>query len=216
MKYNYLIIGLALQVGAIAMAYVSNRILYAIAWLFILVVCFPVFFVSPFYLMRTGLPLVIRLILSFWILAFPIYWSALLIYDWNRVPTEVFLIPDGYRGLVTVILDQPDGVPVEHEGKKFIFRVGADGKLKTQMRQPTFSNTECVDALFNQREYYWINASGAKVKLNYPTPLDGDALAPDQVIITQVPGPAETQNLNAIHLLIGTISDFRKYLDGLK
>jgi uncharacterized lipoprotein YehR (DUF1307 family) len=50
---------------------------------------------------------------------------------------EIYVLPNGYTGLVLVILNQKDGVPEKYAGKSRVYEIPETGILKTQ-----FSNNE--------------------------------------------------------------------------
>jgi len=47
---------------------------------------------------------------------------------------EIYLIPENYSGEILVFFDQPDGTPLEMEGKKRIYRIPENGILFTQFK----------------------------------------------------------------------------------
>src|ERR1051325_11549624 len=103
------------------------------AWFFTLLISVPMFLASPFFLMRSGLSLPLRLLLSFWIVAIRGYHLAAYLIESLKVHPEVFLIPSGYRGKVTILFDDPNGAPPERESGKIIYRIGAGGQLRTRV-----------------------------------------------------------------------------------
>jgi hypothetical protein len=45
---------------------------------------------------------------------------------------EVFILPDGYRGVVFILYNQPNGNPVKYELEKRVYEIPSNGILKTQ------------------------------------------------------------------------------------
>ncbi|WP_430907682.1 DUF6843 domain-containing protein [Maribacter sp. 2-571] len=52
----------------------------------------------------------------------------------NEPSEDVFIVPQDYRGNITVIYGQKEGAEKEFEGSKRIYRIPKGGVLKTQFR----------------------------------------------------------------------------------
>jgi len=52
----------------------------------------------------------------------------------TRPERETYLIPEGYKGTVLVIFNQPDGEKPEYENSRRIYRIPATGVLFTQLK----------------------------------------------------------------------------------
>jgi len=74
----------------------------------------------------------------------------------TRPEKETYLIPEGYKGTVLVIFNQPDGEKPEHEDDRRIYRIPQTGILFTQLKDE--------QGIINQ-EYFYISPSGQKRKL---------------------------------------------------
>jgi hypothetical protein len=114
-------IGIGLQIAAFVTGYLSVRYLYAMGWFGCLVISVPLFLASPFQIMRAPAPFWVRLVLSFWILAIPLYHVAFFAWEYVNIRTEKVLIPAGFEGKVRIQFDDPAGVPEETEGNQFSF-----------------------------------------------------------------------------------------------
>lgn len=74
----------------------------------------------------------------------------------TRPEKETYLIPEGYRGNVLVIFNQPDGKKPEYENGRRIYRIPSSGVL--------FSQFKDEEGLINQ-EYFYLSPSGHRRKL---------------------------------------------------
>lgn len=74
----------------------------------------------------------------------------------TRPEKETYLIPEGYKGTVLVIFNQPDGEKPEYEDGRRIYRIPKTGVLFTQLKDE--------QGIINQ-EYYYISLNGQKRKL---------------------------------------------------
>src|SRR5687767_7291746 len=93
MNDRYLAIGLGLQLAAI----LATMCLNPFGWVGC-VVTGPVFIVGVVLVMKSDASLPVRLVLSFWLLAFPLLAYATQLIEALRMRREVFLIPMGFRG----------------------------------------------------------------------------------------------------------------------
>ena len=51
-----------------------------------------------------------------------------------RIDNEIHLIPAGYVGAVLIVFNDPGGVPEEYENGWRVYRIGANGVLRTRFR----------------------------------------------------------------------------------
>jgi len=159
-----IVIGIGLQIASFATGYLSLRYLYAMGWFGCLVISVPLFLASPFQIMRAPAPLWLRLLLSFWLLAYPMYHAAYFGWEYTKLRPEIVLIPPGYQGVVKIYFGDEAGLPEEIESGKLVLKIGANGELKTKARQRRFEN-HSVNAWYDERrEYYFIERSGQRVR----------------------------------------------------
>ncbi|WP_231590595.1 DUF6843 domain-containing protein [Hymenobacter terrenus] len=90
----------------------------------------------------------LALLLAYW------YWYLLGLGN----AQEVYLVPQGFRGVVYILFEQPNGVPPEREGWKRIYRIPRSGVLRTQ-----FSFQEGPGPL---PEFFW-DSAGQRRPLRY-------------------------------------------------
>jgi hypothetical protein len=74
----------------------------------------------------------------------------------TRPEKETYLIPEGYKGTVLVIFNQPDGEKPEYEDGRRIYRIPQTGVLFTQLKDE--------QGIINQ-EYFYISPNGERRKL---------------------------------------------------
>ena len=74
----------------------------------------------------------------------------------TRPEKETYLIPEGYKGSVFVIFNQPDGEKPEYEDGRRIYRIPLTGVLFTQLKNE--------HGIINQ-EYFYISPNGLRRKL---------------------------------------------------
>jgi len=166
-------IGIGLQIASFCTGYLSIRYLYAMGWFGVLVVSIPLFLASPFQIMRAPAPLWLRLLLSFWLLAYPLYLAGDFAWEYAHIRPEIVLIPAGFHGTVKVHFSDPAGVPEETEGGKLVLRIGANGELRTQARQRRFSNYAVNSRYEERREYFFLEPSGHRVRPDLLSVNDG-------------------------------------------
>jgi hypothetical protein len=85
---------------------------------------------------------------------------------------DVYLIPQGYTGLVTVQYNIPGGPELEKEGKHYVFHIPPDGKLDTSTPEPNYGVA--------QDKYYYVDASGKRTELQYGRDIHGVFLGRDE------------------------------------
>lgn len=69
---------------------------------------------------------------------------------------ETYLIPDGFKGKVNIIFNQPNGSPVLYENGRRVYVIPSNGILLTQ-----FKNEDG----FVNHEYYYVGSAGTREKL---------------------------------------------------
>jgi hypothetical protein len=74
----------------------------------------------------------------------------------RRPEKETFLIPEGYKGNVVVIFNQPDGEKPEYENGRRIYRIPHSGILFTQLKDE--------EGMIDQ-QYYYVSPNGERRKL---------------------------------------------------
>ncbi len=74
----------------------------------------------------------------------------------TRPEKETYLIPEGYKGTVLVIFNQPNGEKPEYEDGRRIYRIPQSGVLFTQLKDE--------QGIINQ-EYFYISPNGQRRKL---------------------------------------------------
>lgn len=162
MNVTALVVGLALQAGSLLAAWASVRLLWAASWLGILVVSVPMFAASPFFLMNSGLPLPARLALSFWIVLIPAAHLLFAAAETLCARRQVFLVPEGFRGRVTVRFWEKDGEAPIEKGRTLVLQVAADGTLRTRAEEAWFWNRSANAARDRKREFYRIDEAGRR------------------------------------------------------
>lgn len=83
---------------------------------------------------------------------------------WNR-ESDIYLMPYGYRGQVTVFYNQTNGVPEKSDGHRRIFEIPATGILYTQSRYKKKWDS-----------YYYVQPDGGLQQLMYGSPYSGHAI----------------------------------------
>lgn len=79
--------------------------------------------------------------------------SLFLIFKEDR-QQYIFLIPEGYKGKVTVTFDQPDASPLVYEGKWIVFQVPSSGNITT-------SGSNVTGTI----DYYYVDQAGNRTKI---------------------------------------------------
>lgn len=82
---------------------------------------------------------------------------------YNSFAKKVFLIPDGYKGCVSVLHNIKDVLPLKIEDKKIIYQVTKDGLLKTLSNERIGRESDLDSGWYNV-EFYYVDKSGTQVK----------------------------------------------------
>lgn len=204
-----IVIGILLQIAAFATGYLNIRFLYAMGWFGCLVISVPLFLASPFYIMRAPAPLWLRLLLSFWLLGIPLSLAAETAWERLRLRPEIVLVPPGFHGKATVYFSDPAGAPEVVEGGKLVLRLGANGELRTLAQQRKFSS-DWVDSWYNERrEFYFLEPSGQRIKLETITVND----APDRAGAISMGTGYDAGRLLWVEFYIGTPGEWLKSME---
>jgi hypothetical protein len=169
----------------------------------------PLFLTSIFYLMRSGAPLPLRLLLSFWILSIPAYHLTLTALESWSIRGEIFLIPSNYRGHVKVAFDTPGGVPEEMEGKNVVFRIAPDGLLNTRVSEPRLKYRD--SERYAKRQFYLVDASGVRTKIEQPEPYDLSLVPADKVILSLAGEHFQDKRVILFDFYVGTPEQIKAF-----
>ena len=90
---------------------------------------------------------------------------------WDKAEHEIHLIPAGFRGPVVIVFNEAGGAPKEFERKARLYRIPADGVLRTQFGP---------NPGWGRPDYWYINAVGQRTAIVPGTPCD-DELEGDPV-----------------------------------
>jgi hypothetical protein len=94
-------------------------------------------------------------------------WLFTIVMGCKNPEPETYLIPEGFKGRVNIIFNQPKGVPAKYENGRRIYQVPIDGILLTQFKD----EYGIID-----HKYYYIDGRGNKKGLrifNYEYNKDG-------------------------------------------
>jgi hypothetical protein len=95
-------------------------------------------------------------------------------YVWySSASSNVFLIPEGFKGRVLIVHSCEDGLEKELEGMRRVYRIPASGVLKTQF---SFAG-DAFDHL--NSSFYYVDAGGNRTKLQT------DASRPSEGVVVQ-------------------------------
>ena len=83
---------------------------------------------------------------------------------WNK-ESDMYLMPYGYKGQVTIFYNQTDGVPEKLDGERRIFEIPTTGVLYTQSSYKRKWDT-----------YYYVQPDGKLQQLMYGSPFSGHAM----------------------------------------
>lgn len=198
------VIGLSLQLASFLLGYLSLRYLYSIGWLPVLLFSVPLFLASPFYLLRAPWPLPLRLLLSFWILAFPLYHILYYIHDRLLMRPEIVLIPEGFQGRAKIWFGDPAGAAPELENGSYLFRLNSTGELHTSVSPTKFESDSVNDLRRETRQYFRIDPTGRRTALEVRTP-DAQPPPPPESIIIFAPGESwDNGRIQAADFYVGT------------
>lgn len=92
----------------------------------------------------------------------------------RRGDDSIRLIPEGFEGPVVIIYDQSDGVPIEYEGRKRLYRIPSDGVLRTQFK-PNYGH--------QVHEFYYLNSEEKRTPVPFVDPWSWSKLDTSQGIL---------------------------------
>lgn len=96
--------------------------------------------------------------------------SYMFVHEYFYTDSFIYLIPEGYRGKLTVKYRLPEGAPVRREGLKILMRFDKSGVLYSQ-----YEGGKIIDHL--NTEYYFVSPDGER------TPIP-DGLYTDTALVT--------------------------------
>jgi hypothetical protein len=211
-RTKFLIIGFGLQVLALLFAYLCLTFIPYIGWL-------PAFYLSPFiflagiiFIFFSRIRLIYKIACGFWILIVPISLTGEYYYQKQFIPREAYLIPQNYRGFVTVDFDRPDGSHAETENKVVVFRINADGRLKTTNRQKRLRE-DLEREREDYREYFYLDEAGNRTKLTTRRGLPEANSISNEISVTPYGSHYSDDNtmISQSEFFVGTPADFQKH-----
>ncbi len=75
----------------------------------------------------------------------------------KRAEPEIYLIPDGYRGPVVIIFDDPAAPPVAYEGDSRVYEIPRGGVLRT--------SSDVNEGVWLDIAYFFVEHAGARSEL---------------------------------------------------
>ena len=88
-----------------------------------------------------------------------------LLYTFACIPRRttldaIYLLPQGYEGVVLIFFDEPDGVELETEGSQYVYKILADGVLRVK-------NHGQGGLIVTGLRYFYVNENGERQPLEY-------------------------------------------------
>lgn len=211
-RKDFIFLGLGLQVFALIFAYLCITFIPYIGWL-------PAFYLTPLIfivgitsIFFSKIRLIYKFILGFWIIIIPIGIIGENYYQRQFIQNEVYLIPQNYRGPVSVNFGKPSGIAPGLENKVVILKVDLNGTLNTTYIQKIIRR-EFMAEMENRREYYYIDESGNRTKLKVKNEHPEKDSESNEVLV--IPEGLEFgtngKAVTKIEFFVGTPSDFWKY-----
>ena len=148
--------------------------------------------------MKKCIMIIVRVILLIVLIA--IVWE--LIYFKTNAKQEVYILPQGYKGIVLIAYEQEDGLQDVREDDKLIYRISPNGVLKLKRKEPT---------TLSQTWYYFEDGEGKRTELPYCfAPCDEMKNNPDKIFaFKKTNGGFENagEKLEMTTFLVGTLHD---------
>lgn len=118
----------------------------------------------------------------------------------RKAETSIYCLPNHFVGDALLIFDQPTGAPVEYRGSARVYRIPANGVLRTQFK-PNYG-------LHLPDRFYYVDARGEFVKeLPYFNKVSEGAAAyqsSDTICLHAVPfKDAATQKTHCLSFIVG-------------
>ncbi len=72
----------------------------------------------------------------------------------------IYLIPQGYEGVVVIFFDQPNGIEPESEGGQYVYKIPADGLLRVKTHGQG-------GLIVSGEKYFYVSENGEREEINY-------------------------------------------------
>lgn len=211
-RKDFIFIGVGLQVFALIFAYLCLTFIPYIGWLPAFYITPLIFIVGIVFIFFSRIRLIYKFLLGFWIIVIPVGIIGEDYYQRQFIQNEIYLIPQNYRGLVSVNFGEPGGTAPGLENKVVILKVDSNGTLNTTYIQKIIRR-EFMAEMENRREYYYIDESGNRTKLKVKNEHSEKDSESNEVLV--IPEGSEFsmdwKSVTKIELFVGTPSDFWKY-----
>lgn len=213
-RKEFIFIGLGLQVFSLLLGYLFLTFLPYIGWLPALFLTPLIFIVGIIFIFFSKVKLIYKLILSFWIIVVPIGINGEYYYQRQFIQNEAYLIPQNYRGSVSVNFGKSDGISPDLEDKVVILKIDSSGILNTTYIQKIIRR-EFIKEMESRREFYYVDESGkrSKLKVQNGHP-ERDSKSKEVLVILE--GSEYGNDGKAItkkEFFVGTSSDFWKHFE---
>ena len=198
-----------MQVFALVFGYLCLTYIPFIGWL-------PAFYLSPvifligiIFIFFSKVKLVYKLVLGFWIIVIPIGTIGERYYQRQFIKNEIYLIPQNYRGDISVKFGEPNGTNPDIENGAILLKVDPNGTLKTAY---TVKNLryEFDAERENYREYYYVDESGNRTKLKVNRRLPEKNSESTEVLV--IPEGSEfgsdDKSITKLEFFVGTSQEF--------
>lgn len=207
-RKNLVFAGLGLQIFALVFAYLCLAYIPFIGWLPAFYIAPPIFIVGIIFIFFSKIRLIYRFILGFWIIAIPVGITGEHYFQRQFIQNKIYLIPQNYRGPVTVNFGEPGGTAPGFENKVVVLKVDSNGTLKTtyikkRLRQDFEAERESF------REYYYVDDSGGRTKLHlnrYPQENELIVIPRGEYYSDDV------KTITKLEFYVGTQAEFYQYL----
>lgn len=115
---------------------------------------------------------------------------------------EIYLLPNGFSGIVLIYLNQKTGAPVEYENGARLYRIPKSGIFKSQFRK----NGGCMSD--NRIRFFYVDSLNKRKEIKYFLNLENSKIPKKEkyVMLTFLPDKKDTTPF-MIHL-VGEISEF--------
>lgn len=122
----------------------------------------------------------------------------------RKADTSIYCLSNHFVGDVLIVFDQPTGAPVEYRGRARLYRIPANGVLRTQFK-PNYG-------LHLPDQFYYVDAQGKSIKkLPYFNTVPGGTSiyqSSDTICLHAIPfKDGVTQKINYLSFIVGPIGE---------
>ena len=128
----------------------------------------------------------------------------------RKCEKEIYLLPDGFRGIVLIYFNQPDGAPAEYFGDSRLYRIPSTGLMKSQFGP----NGGCMSD--NRINFFYIDSAGNQKPITYFMNILEDRPPVDENYVMLSFTSNKSDSTHFVIHLVGEIKEFVELTNAVK